>query len=360
MFPRSNGTRILDMRLQIVRKTFPLHLLSMAPGQSLSPDNALGELGSQRKEDEAMKRVLIVAPLLIWIGSMGCGDGSPVSAPSEKMPAGKLTVSSRAVAGECNRPGCRPGFAQIPQRGDELAVDLPGGAQMKFAWVESGTFQMGSPESEPGRYEREGPQHEVALSRGFYLGKTEITQEQWASVMGTTPWSGQDYVQSNPNHPAVYISWDDMQLFIDKLNAAAGEAIYRLPSESEWEYACRAGTETRWSFGDAESQLDAYAWYRDNTWDAGLQYAQPVAAKLPNPWGLYDMHGNILEWCQDWYGDYPNFAQIDPTGPATGTYRVLRGGYFYYFARSTRPAYRVSSLPDFRDYYIGARLLRVE
>ncbi|MBT4498570.1 MAG: formylglycine-generating enzyme family protein, partial [Gemmatimonadetes bacterium] len=134
--------------------------------------------------------------------------------------------------------------------------------------------------------------------------------------------------------------------------------IYRLPSGSEWEYACRAGTDTRWSFGDAESQLGDFAWYRDNAWDADLQYGQPVGTKLPNPWGLYDMHGNILEWCQDWYGDYSSSAQADPTGPETGTYRVLRGGYFYYFARSTRPAYRISSLPDFRDYYIGARLLR--
>jgi formylglycine-generating enzyme required for sulfatase activity len=310
-----------------------------------------------KKGDGAMKRVPIVALLLMWIGAMGCGDESPVSAPSEGMPAGKLTVSSRAVAGECNHPGCRPGFEQVSQGGDELTVDLPGGAQMTFVWIEPGMFPMGSPVSEPGRYDREGPQHEVTISRGFYLGKTEITQGQWEAVMGTTPWSGQDYVQSNPNHPAAYISWDDMQFFIGKLNAA-GEEIYRLPSESEWEYACRAGTDTRWSFGDAESQLGDFAWYRDNAWDADLQYGQPVGTKLPNPWGLYDMHGNILEWCQDWYGDYSSSAQADPTGPETGTYRVLRGGYFYYFARSTRPAYRISSLPDFRDYYIGARLLR--
>jgi len=308
-----------------------------------------------------MKPVIFVALLLAGIGAMGCGDRSPVSAPSERISAGKLTISARAAAGECNRPGCRPGFELVdPREDDELTVVLPGGGRMTFVWIESGRFRMGSPALEVGRYDREGPQHEAMISRGFYLGKTEITQEQWESVMGTTPWEGEDYVESNPQHPAVYISWDDVQLFIGRLNAAAGEEIYRLPSEAEWEYACRAGTDTRWSFGDAESRLGNYAWYRDNAWDVGLQYAQPVGTKLPNPWGLYDMHGNALEWCRDWYGNYSSAAQVDPTGPATGTYRLLRGGYFYYLARAARSAYRVSSLPDFRDYYIGARLLRTE
>ena len=224
-----------------------------------------------------MKPVIFVALLLAGIGAMGCGDRSPVSAPSERISAGKLTISARAAAGECNRPGCRPGFELVdPREDDELTVVLPGGGRMTFVWIESGRFRMGSPALEVGRYDREGPQHEAMISRGFYLGKTEITQEQWESVMGTTPWEGEDYVESNPQHPAVYISWDDVQLFIGRLNAAAGEEIYRLPSEAEWEYACRAGTDTRWSFGDAESRLGNYAWYRDNAWDVGLQYAQPA------------------------------------------------------------------------------------
>ena len=133
--------------------------------------------------------------------------------------------------------------------GGELVVSLPGGAEMEFVWISPGTFQMGSPNSEAGRNSNEGPVHEVEISQGFYLGKYEITQGQWESVMGETPWSGQSYVQSNSSHPAVYISWEDMRRFAAKLNSEAGEAVYRLPTEAEWEYACRAGTQTQWSFG---------------------------------------------------------------------------------------------------------------
>lgn len=116
---------------------------------------------------------------------------------------------------------------------EEITVDLPGGATMEFVWIEPGMYMMGSPESEPGRYSDESPQHEVTITWGFWLGKYELTQEQWKSVMGTAPWLGQDYVQTNPNHPAVYISWDDVQDLIEKLNEATGEAIYRMPTEAE-------------------------------------------------------------------------------------------------------------------------------
>jgi formylglycine-generating enzyme required for sulfatase activity len=193
------------------------------------------------------------------------------------------------------------------------------------------------------------------------LGKYELTQAQWESVMGTTPWVGQDFVQANGSHPAVYISWDDMQTFVGRLNEAAGEALYRLPTEAEWEYAARAGTTTRWSFGEDESRLGDYAWYRANAWDAGLQYGQPVGSKLPNPWGLYDMHGNVWEWCQDWYVDsyYSGSSSVDPTGPTTGSDRVLRGGDFAAIARVQRSANRFGFGPGFRLADIGVRLLRM-
>ncbi|MCC7261780.1 MAG: formylglycine-generating enzyme family protein, partial [Candidatus Latescibacteria bacterium] len=197
--------------------------------------------------------------------------------------------------------------------GKTLTATLRNGASLEFVWIEPGTFMMGSPASEPGRGSDEGPRHPVTLTKGFYLGKDLITQRQWTAVMGTQPWSGRKYVQPHPDHPAVYISWNDLQELVAKLNADTGEALYRLPSEAEWEYACRAGTSTRWSFGDDEGRLRKYAWYEINAWNAGVQYAPAVGTKLPNPWGLFDMHGNVFEWIEDWYANYyPNTEQINP------------------------------------------------
>ena len=239
-----------------------------------------------------------------------------------------------------------------------VTVDLSGGAQMEFVWIEPGSFMMGSPDSEEGRGDFEGPQHEVTISRGFYLGRYEITQGQWEAVMGTSPWSGKSYVQANPTHPAVFISWKDMQAFVHALNEAAGDSLYRLPTEAEWEYSCRAGTTTRWSFGDDESQLEDYAWYDANAWSIGEKYAHAVGTKLSNPWGLYDMYGNCWEWVQDWYGDYSSDNQVDPTGPAGGSYRVARGGGFVNGARYARSAIRGNGTPARRYDYFGVRLLR--
>ena len=251
----------------------------------------------------------------------------------------------------------------------EIVVDLPGGAALEMVWIEPGEFVMGSPESEPGRDANEGPQHEVRISRGFYLGKHEVTQAQWEAVMGTQPWAGKIYVREQAEHPAAFISWNDAQAFIDTLNAAAGAALYRLPTEAEWEYACRAGTTTRWSFGDDESRLGEYAWYYDNVWDAGERYAHAVGTRLPTPWGLFDMHGNVWEWVQDWHttivgirasGTYPDSRQVDPTGPGSGSHRVKRGGSFYDFARLLRSAFRDGYSPRGQYINVGMRLLRQE
>ena len=142
--------------------------------------------------------------------------------------------------------------AQIAPRvaNPEITVDLPGGATMDFVWIEPGTLLMGAPDSDRYAAPAQKPQHEVTITRGFYLGKYEITQGEWEAVMGTRPWWRRGYVRENPDHPAVYISWNDVQGFVQRLNEAAGEELYRLPTEAEWEYACRAGTTTRWSFGE--------------------------------------------------------------------------------------------------------------
>ena len=233
---------------------------------------------------------------------------------------------------------------------------------MAFVWIEPGVFQMGSPASEEGRDSDEGPLHEVELSRGFWLGKYEVTQGEWEAVMGTRPWRGKDYVQPNSSHPAVYISWNDVQAFIDMLNTAAGEVVYRLPTEAEWEYACRAGTTTRWSFGDDVSQLTDYAWYGGNACSEGECYARVVGTKLPNPWKLHDMHGNVFEWVQDWYSRryYNSSPRVDPQGPSTGSYRITRGGHFRNEASVLRAAFRWGqNSPSRSGPYDGVRLLRI-
>ena len=213
---------------------------------------------------------------------------------------------------------------------------------------------MGSPDSEEGRWDSEGPVHEVELSRGFWLGKYEVTQGEWEAVMGNKPSSH----TGDARRPVERVSWNDVQGFIAKLNDAAGSDVYRLPSEAEWEYACRAGTSTRWSFGDDESRLGDYAWYHGNNSPSGTK---AVGGKLPNPWGLYDMHGNVYEWVQDWYSSsyYNSSPRVDPPGPNTGSARVLRGGYVYSGAQYLRSAFRHGDSPGYRSGGVGARLLRI-
>ncbi len=165
---------------------------------------------------------------------------------------------------------------------------------MKFNKIPAGTFLMGSPESEADRYEYE-TQHKVTITKAFYMQTTEVTQGQWKAVMGTEPWKGKPFVKEGPNNAASYVSWNDAVAYCEKLSEKES-VTYRLPTEAEWEYACRAGTETRWSFGDDEKALGDYAWYRENAGGIGEQYAHQVGLKPPNAFGLYDMHGNVFEW----------------------------------------------------------------
>ena len=238
--------------------------------------------------------------------------------------------------------------------GQEQSFSLPGGGAMAFVWIAPGVFQMGSPASEEGRWDYEGPLHEVEISRGFWLGKYEVTQGEWESVMGSNP----SYYKGDSRRPVETISWNDVQEFIAKLNGAAGSAVYRLPTEAEWEYACRAGTSTRWSFGDDAGRLGNYAWYRGNNSPSGTKV---VGGKLPNDWGLHDMHGNVWEWVQDWFdsGYYNSPPRVDPPGPDTGSNRVARGGDFYIGAQYVRSANRIHASPDHRFSRIGVRLVRI-
>ena len=264
----------------------------------------------------------------------------------------KVTVSGADVAGQHFT-----GTHVTPSVPDTLTARLPGGAMMPFVYIQPGTFAMGSPDTEWGRDSNEGPQHQVTINQGFYLGKYEVTQGQWEAVMGTKPWLGAPYVEPNPNHPAVYVSWNDAQAFIQKLNAAARDSLYRLPAEAEWEYACRAGTTTSWSFGDDASKLKDYAWL-GLALVGGEGYAHQVGSELPNLWGLFDMHGNVWEWCQDGRRVYSNEVQVDPLGPVSDVNPAARGGAFNSDARITRSAFRNAYWQGLQFEGIGFRLFR--
>ena len=234
----------------------------------------------------------------------------------------------------------------------DLVLSLGGGISMKLTLVPAGRFVMGSPKTEAGREDDEGPQHEVTIApggRGFYLGVTEVTQAQWEAVMGPGPWKGKSYGQAGADLAANYVSHADATAFCAKL-AARVKMDIRLPTEAEWEYACRAGTSTAYCFGDdPDSRLiGTCAWYDRNAKDAGRNHAQKVAQKKPNAWGLYDMHGNVWEWCADWYGPNPYSAGPvrDPSGPATGSWRVARGGSWYSRASDCRSANRAKISPS--------------
>jgi len=213
--------------------------------------------------------------------------------------------------------------------------------------IPAGKFKMGSPESEKDRYKEE-TQHEVTLTKPYYMGKYEVTQEQWESVMGKNPSD-----TKGAKLPVTDVSWEECQEFIKKLNAKT-DGGYRLPTESEWEYACRAGTTTAYSFGDKITPKDA------NYDDSKTRKPVAVGSYKPNAFGLYDMHGNVLEWCEDWHGDFPAGAVIDPKGPATGKYRVLRGGSFNFIESIARSSARFSLTPSNRYIHYGFRLARTK
>jgi formylglycine-generating enzyme required for sulfatase activity len=229
---------------------------------------------------------------------------------------------------------------------------------MKLVLIPKGTFMMGSPESEEGR-QKDETQHEVTISKDYYLGVTEVTQGQYEKVMGTNPsWFQKSRVQGSDNsrYPVDNVSWEDAIEFCKKLSDFEEEKkagrVYRLPTEAEWEYACRAGSKTAFSFGESSNSLGDYAWFDGNS----NGQTHPVGEKKANAWGLYDMNGNVEEWCSDWFGEYPKGAVSDPVGPREGSFRVIRGGGWDLEAPFCRSAYRRRLDPSLRRYYIGFRV----
>ena len=247
------------------------------------------------------KHVLIVLSMIF----LGCDSKERIRTPTEK-------VESTKVSGQ-----------PIVDRRPEITNSIG----MKLALIPSGKFTMGSPRNEQDRT-RDELQHEVVLSKDYYLGVTEVTQYQFREVMDTNPSFFQDErIHGNTaNHPVEQVTWKDAVEFCRRLSALSEERkagrAYRLPTEAEWEYACRAGTKTAYHFGDDRKFLSEYAWYGSNS----KGQTQPVQEKKPNAWGLCDMHGNVSEWCSDWEGAYSGDQVTDPVGPENGSRRIIRGG----------------------------------
>jgi formylglycine-generating enzyme required for sulfatase activity len=225
---------------------------------------------------------------------------------------------------------------------------------MKFVWISPGSFMMGSPKEEKLRQDNE-TQHKVTLTKGFYMGVYTVTQEEWQAVMGKNPSS----FKGEKNLPVEQVSWEDCQEFIKKLREK-DKKPYRLPTEAEWEFACRAGTKTPFHFGETistdQANYNGKFTYGDGKKGVYREKTTPVGSFPANAWGLHDMHGNVWQWCQDWYGDYPQKDVVDPQGPDVGKERVLRGGSWLDIPWSCRSASRGRLEPGVRSYVYGLRV----
>jgi formylglycine-generating enzyme required for sulfatase activity len=234
--------------------------------------------------------------------------------------------------------------------GKTLTVTLPGDVNMLFRFIPAGDFFMGSPSDENGRCNDEGPLHKVTISKPFYMGVYEVTQAQWVAIMGSNP----SKFQKGHNYPVESVTWDDCQEYVTKLSKMK-LGTFRLPTEAEWEYACRAGTTTRYFWGDDLNydEIKDYAWCKINSGGRTNEGGQ----KRPNPWGLYDMSGNVWEWCQDWYGSYNVENIIDPLIEQPSAGRIRRGGRWDVNPENCRSAKRGWYNPTYRFNHVGLRLV---
>ena len=253
-------------------------------------------------------------------------------------------------------PACPP-----PDDGDsrEETILLPGDVPLTMVWIEPGTFMMGRSPGEVGASSMEAPQHEVTLTRGFWLGRFEVTRRQWQAITGDDPWMSWPVTDPNLDCPVTGISLEDIDDFLAALNASTG-LQFRLPTEAEWEYSCRAGSATRFYWGDDPDLIEIgyYAWWARNSGDGGEPYPHVVGRKLPNAWGLYDMTGNVWEWTSDWLNPYQSGPVTDPSWPDSGMYRMPRGGSWAVREGSCRSAFRYDYPPPYASDRFGLRLCR--
>jgi formylglycine-generating enzyme required for sulfatase activity len=279
--------------------------------------------------------------LLVQCG--GGGGATPIVVPAPSQPAAPAPTS--VAVNQANGPALVRNAS-----GPWEATVRVGNASIAMVQVPAGRFRMGTDATDNPDLDHARPVHDVTISRDFWMGKVPVTQAQWQAVMGGNPSSITD---AGPDAPVDKVSWDDCQRFLARLDGLQGQWTFRLPTEAEWEYACRAGTD-----GEAYGSLDAIAWYSGNS--AGTIH--PVGQKQPNAFGLYDMLGNVWQWCQDWYADtYPGGGPVtDPQGPSHGFYRVFRGGSWSVSATFVRSAYRdFFTPPDSRMGGMGFRVVAV-
>lgn len=288
----------------------------------------------------ATENAAIVTPMVV--------STAPEVQPTEIGDDANKSITAASIAmhekriGETKSRKCKEHEETLQNPAIAKTIILPGGAEMEMIFCPPGQFVMGSPKGQAKQC-RDEAQHGVKLTKGFWIGKYPVTRAQWRSVMGR-----QSSSVSRDERPKVSISWDDCQKFIKKVNAALnGEA--RLPTEAEWEYACRAGTTGDYG---GTGRLDEMGWF---SYNSGAK-PHPVGKKKPNAWGLYDMHGNVGEWCADRYGTYPKTRVTDPTGPTSGYDRVYRGGGWDKFPSSCRSAHRGHGSPSYKDDDLGFRL----
>ena len=339
---------------------------------------------------------LFLIAVVIFSSNWGKPTSPEVSSPpnsrSTKVESGQLEPGKpeSGSAFAHNSPAQEDEWREASQRQEaaakalgqpkEMTLDLGNKVTMKLVLIPAGKFIMGSPESEQreaakaaalagyndalaalakANAKTEGPQHQVRISKPFYMGVYDVTQEQWEAVMGTTLTQQRDRAGKSltlpgagKNYPMYYVSWNEVMEFCRKVSAKTGKKV-RLPTEAEWEYACRAGSKTRFDFGNNDTDLGDHAWYTGNSDDK----THPVGQKKPNAWGLYDMLGNVSQWCSDYYMDsYADAKDTDPQGPASGTERVARGGSWFDEQWDCKSASRNCPAPEGRDFRIGFRV----
>jgi len=325
-----------------------VQLYISASARTINPGEAV-QFGFDTLFDKATVRT--------WAWDFGDGGSSAEANPVHTYAnSGAYTVSLTVTTSSGTFSNAERNIVSV--RSSDEVEPLPGEersfAGIKFIWIPAGEFIMGTENPEYNTVYTQ-PAHTVSISRGFWMGKYEVTQGQWTEIMGINP---SYFPEPTGNRPVEQVSWDMAQEFISKLNEA-GEGTFRLPTEAEWEYACRADTTTEFYFGDDLEASLPYAW----TWENARFLTRLSGLLQPNPWGLYDMSGNVWEWCSDYYdsGFYSladPLLTVDPIGPIWTPYRVARGGSWYNFAHEARSSNRFGFIPDSSYNIIGLRLCR--